>query len=150
MNRWNKWLLIIVALCFTVLALACGKKEETPQAKKPVTEKQVQQETKQALEALKTYTEQQKEAYQKEIAKQLAVMQKKLQDLKAQVDKATPELKARLEKELASSKDDLDTLQKNLGEMKTATEKAWDDLKGTINQIQEDWQKPQKSEKDGK
>jgi hypothetical protein len=65
--------------------------------------------------------------------------------LKAQVDKATPEIKARLEKELAPDKEDREALQKSLTEMKTATEKSWDDLKSSINQIQEDWQKSQNS-----
>jgi chromosome segregation ATPase len=148
MNRW--FLIILVALFLTATVLACGKKEEAPQAKKQVTEKQVQQEAKQALDTLKAYTEQQKEAYQKQVGDQVAEMQKKLEELKAQVEKATPELKARLEKELGETSKDLDTLQKNLEEMKTATEKAWDDLKSNINQIQEKWQKSQKSEKEGK
>jgi hypothetical protein len=150
MDRGNRWVLIMVALVFTVMALACGKKEEAPQAKKPVTEKLVGQETKKALDTLKAYTEQQKEVYRKEVARQLAEMQKKLEDLKAQVAKASPELKAKLEKELAEAKDNLDTFQKSLGEMKAATEKAWDDLKSTINQIQEDEQKSQKPEEKGK
>jgi hypothetical protein len=150
MNRWHRWVLIIVALGFTVMALACGKKEETPQAKKPVTQKQVEQETRQALEALKTYTEQQKVAYQKKVAEQLAEMRNNFQGLKAKVDKAAPELKANLEKELAAAKENLDAFQKSLAEMKTATEKAWDDLKSTVSQIQEGGQKSPKSEKDGK
>ena len=95
----NRWLLIILAALFlTATVLACGKKEEAPQVKKPVTEKQVQQETKQALETLKAYTEQQKEAYQKQVTDQITEMRKKLEELKARVDKAAPEFKARLEK----------------------------------------------------
>jgi Holliday junction resolvase RusA-like endonuclease len=150
MNRWNRWVLIIAALGCALLALACGKKEETPQAKKPVTAKQVQQETRQALETLKAYTEQQKKEYQKKVADQLAAMKKKLEELKAKVDKATPEMKARLEKEMGEAKEDLDTLSKSLAEMKTATEKAWDDLKSNLNQIQEKWQQSEKSENKGK
>ena len=146
----NRWVLILVALGLAAMVLACGKKEEPPQVKKPVTEKQVQQEAKQALDKLKAYTEQQKEAYQKQVGDQIAEMQKKLAELKAQVDKAAPELKARLEKEMAGSKEDLDTLQKNLEEIKTATGKAWEDVKTKVNQALEDWQKSQKSEKEGK
>ena len=147
MTRWNRWVLIIAALGFSVMALACGKKEEAPQAAKPVTEKQVQQETKQALESLKTYTEQQKAAYQKKVGEQLAEVHQKLEELQAKIDKAAPEVKARLEKELSEARQDLDTLNKSLEEMKTATAKAWDDLKSNLNEIQEKWQK---SEKEGK
>jgi hypothetical protein len=62
MNR-----LVIVALFLAAMVLACGKKEEPPSVKKPVTGKQVQEETKEAIEALKAYTEQQKEEYPKRL-----------------------------------------------------------------------------------
>jgi Holliday junction resolvase RusA-like endonuclease len=148
MNRW--FLILLVALFLTATVLACGKKEEAPQVKKQLTEKQVQQQTRQALDTLKAYTEQQKEAYQKKVADQVAEMQKKLQELKGQFDKAAPEMKARLEKELGASKKDLDALEKNLADMKTATGKAWEDMRNSVNQTVENWQKSQKSEKEGK
>ena len=45
----KRLVLLLVAVLLATLALACGKKEEAPQAQKPVTEKQVQQQTQQAL-----------------------------------------------------------------------------------------------------
>jgi hypothetical protein len=146
----NRWVLIIVALGFTVMALACGKKEEAPQAAKPLTAKQVQQEATQALEALKTYTAQQKAAYQKKVGEQLAEIHQKMEELRGKVDKATPAVKARLEKELGGAKQDLDTFDKSLEEMKTATAKAWDNLKNDLNQIEAEGQKSEKSENKGK
>jgi membrane-bound lytic murein transglycosylase len=146
----KRWVLIIVALFLAATALGCGKKEEAPQVKKPVTEKQVQQDTKQALETLKAYTEQQKEEYQKKVADQVAEIKKKVEEMKGQFDKAAPELKTRLEKEMAEANKDLGALQKNLAEMKTATGKAWEDMKSSVNQALQDLQKSPKSEKEGK
>ena len=132
---------ITVAVFLAVTALACGKKEEPPQVKKPVTEKEVQQEGKEALDTLKAFADQQKEAYQKKIADHLAEMQKKMEELKGQVDKASPELKARLNQELEEAKQNIGTLQKNLEDVKTATGKVWEDMKGNLNQTLQDWQK---------
>ncbi len=146
----NRWVLVTVALGLSVAVLACGKKEEPPQAKKPVTQKQVQQEAKQALETLKAYTEQQKESYLKQVADRMAEIQKKLGEMKGQFDKATPEMKARLAKEMAEAHKDLDILQKNLEDMKTATDKAWEEIKAKANQALEDWEKSPKAEKEGK
>ena len=50
-------------------------------------------------------------------------------------------MKARLEKEMKEAKQNIDTLQKNLADLKTATGKAWEDLKGNLNQALENWQK---------
>ena len=146
----SRWVLILVVLGFTALALACGKKEETPPAPKPVTEKQVKEQAQQALETLKTFTQQQKEAYQQKVSDQLAEMHKKLEGLKLQVAKAAPEVKARLEKELAEHQQDFDTLQKDLAELKTSTGKAWDELKSSIIQLQEKGQKSAEPEKPDK
>lgn len=147
----NKSALFMVTVFLAVMALACGKKEEPPQVKQPVTEKQVQQQAKEALDTLKAYTEQQKDEYQKKVTDQVAEIQKKMEEMKGQFDKAAPELKARLDQEMAEAKGNLDTLQKNLGDMKTATGKAWEDMKGNVNQILEGWQKSGgKSEKEGK
>ena len=74
-----------------------------------------------------------------------------MEELKGQVDKAAPELKATLEKELGEANKDLDTLQKKLEDMKTATGKAWEDMKKNLNQTLQDWQKSgEKPEKEGK
>jgi hypothetical protein len=52
---------------------------------------------------------------------------------------------------LGEANKDLDTLQKNLADMKTATGKAWEDMKNNLNQTLESWQKSgEKSEKEGK
>jgi hypothetical protein len=147
----KKLVLLVLTVFLSMLILACGKKEEPPQVKKPVTEKQVQQQAKEALGTLKAYTEQQKEEYQKKVTDQVAELQKKMEEMKAQFDKAAPEMKARLDKEMAEAKGNLDTLQKNLGDMKTATGKAWEDMKGNVNQILEGWQKSGgKPEQEGK
>jgi len=137
----KKLVLLVITAFLAMLALGCGKKEEPPQVKQPVTEKQVQQQAKEALDTLKAYTEQQKEEYQKKVTDQVAELQKKMEEMKAQFDKAAPEMKARLDKEMAEAKGSLDTLQKNLGDMKSATGKAWEDMKGNVNQILEGWQK---------
>jgi Tfp pilus assembly protein PilP len=147
----KKLILFVLTAFLTLLVLACGKKEEPPQVKQPVTEKQVQQQAKEALDTLKAYTEQQKEEYQKKVTDQVAELQKKMEEMKAQFDKAAPEMKARLDKEMAEAKGNLDTLQKNLGDMKTATGKAWEEMKGNVNQILEGWQKSGgKPEKEGR
>lgn len=147
----NKLVLLVITAFLAMLVLACGKKEEPPQVKQPVTEKQVQQQAKEALDTLKAYTEQQKEEYQKKVTDQVAEIQKKMEEMKGQFDKAAPELKARLDKEMAEASENLDSLQKNLGDMKTATGKAWEDMKGNVNQALEAWQKSGgKSEKENK
>ena len=144
----NRWVLVIVTVILSATVLACGKKEEPPAVKKPVTEKQVAQEAKEALETLKAYGEQQKEEYQKKVNEYVAGMQKKMDDLKGQIDKAAPELKAKLEKELEAAKGQAESLKKSLDEMKTATGKTWEDMKGSVNQALENWKKSQeKSEK---
>ncbi len=139
----RKWVLVMITVFLTAAVLACGKKEEPPAVKKPVTAKEVQQEAKEALETLKAYGEQQKEEYQKKVSDHVADMQKKVDDLKGQIDKAAPELKAKLEKELDAAKGQAEALKKNLEEMKTATGKTWEDMKGSVHQALQDWKKSQ-------
>jgi Na+-transporting methylmalonyl-CoA/oxaloacetate decarboxylase gamma subunit len=76
-------LFMSLACLAMILVAACGKKEEPPQVKKPVTEEKVRKEVKEAIQTAMAYTEQQKEEYQKTINAQLDEMQKKLLELQA-------------------------------------------------------------------
>ena len=137
----NRLVLALVTVFLAVTVLACGKTEEPPSAKKPVTEKQVQKETGEAVESLKAYTEKLKETYQKKVTDHLADMQKKMAELKGKVEKAAPELKSWLQKEIATMQQRVDALEKKLKDVTTASDKAWEELQGGINQALETWQK---------
>ncbi|MFZ2087792.1 MAG: hypothetical protein WAU47_04385 [Desulfobaccales bacterium] len=139
----DRLVLVIVTIFLAALVLGCGKKEEPPAVKKPVTPQEVKQEAKEALDTLKAYGEQQKEEYQKKVDGHVADMQKKMDDLKGQIDKAAPELKAKLEKEMEAAKGQAEALKQNLEDMKAATGKTWEDLKGGVNQALQDWKKSQ-------
>jgi hypothetical protein len=137
----TRLILPMAAVVLTLLALACGKKEEPPQVKEPVTAKEVQQKAKETLNTLKAFTDQRKEEYQKQITGQLAELQKKLEEMKGQLDKVSPELRAKLEREMLEGRRGLETLQKNLAEMQTTTEKAWEEIKGGVSQTLQDLKK---------
>jgi flagellar motility protein MotE (MotC chaperone) len=139
----TRLILPLAAVFLAMLALACGKKEEPPQVKQPVTAKEVQQKANEALSTIKDFTDQRKKEYQQQVAGQLAAMQKKLDEMKGQLDKASPELRARLEKEMLESKRDLENLLKSLAALETATGKAWEEMKGGVSQALENLQKSQ-------
>jgi predicted RNase H-like nuclease (RuvC/YqgF family) len=136
----RRTLSIIVAVSVAFI-LACGKAEESPQPKKPVTEEKVMKEVKEAVRTALAYTEQQKEEYQKKINAQLDEMQKKMAALKAKAEQAKPEMQAKLKAQMDALRKEVDAAQKKIEELKAASGKAWEDMKAGLDKALEDLKK---------
>jgi ABC-type transporter Mla subunit MlaD len=99
----------------------------------PTTSQQfdkVQSETKQAAQDMKDYTYAQKSAFVQTMQTQLAALNADLDQLSAKVDKSSDAVKAEAKPKLQALRDQTGQLNKQLDEVKNATESTWDSVKG--------------------
>jgi len=129
-------LLISVLVCggFQVNSLAADKQGTA-------SPEQVKQQAQQALETAKQYTMQEKEEYQKKIEAQLADLSKQIEGLKGKAKAAKQEMAAQLEAQLAEFKKQEQEVAKKLPELRSATSKAWGEVKGALDGAMDDLKK---------
>lgn len=114
------------ALTLAVLSLAafstgCDKEPSTSQRLE-----KVKTETKQAARDLKDYTFAQKAEFTEKMKNELAVIHSDLDQLAAGIEKSGEAVKAEARPKLKALREQADRLERQLAEVKNATESTWD------------------------
>jgi cytochrome c556 len=129
--------LIVTFLSAAAFVVGCNKEQSTSQQLD-----NAQAETKQAAQDMKDYTYAQKSAFVENMQTQLAALNRDLDQLSAKVEKSSDAVQAEAKPKLQALRDQTAQLDKQLGEVKDATESTWDSVKSGF-------QKAYESSKDG-
>ncbi|HWV99775.1 MAG TPA: hypothetical protein VNZ64_08805 [Candidatus Acidoferrum sp.] len=124
---YNKTLVITFLSAATFL-VGCNQEPTTSQQFD-----KVQSETKQAAQDMKNYTYAQKSAFVESMQTQLAALNADLDQLSAKVEKSSDTVKAEAKPKLQALRDQTGQLNKQLDEVKNATESTWDSVKSGFN-----------------
>jgi hypothetical protein len=116
-------------LAFTVLAagvfaVACNKEQTTSEQLKDA-----QAESKQATQGMKDYSYAQKSAFVETMQVQLAALNRDVDQLTAKVAASSAAVKVEAKPKLQALRDQAGQLNKQLDEVRNATEPAWDSIK---------------------
>jgi cytochrome c556 len=128
----NRKTLAITFLSFAGFAVGCNKEQTTSQQ----IEK-VQGETAAAVQDMKDYTYEQKAQFVETMQGQLAALNKDLDQLSAKIDKSSDAVKAEAKPKLQALRDQTALLNKQLDEVKNATESTWDSVKNGFKKAYE-------------
>ena len=116
--------LVITLLSIAAVAVGCNKEQSTSQQMD-----KVQTETKQAAVDMKDYTYAQKDEFVKTMQGQLDALNKDLDQLSAKIDSSSDAVKAEAKPKLQALRDQTAQLNKQLDDVKNATEPTWDSVK---------------------
>ena len=116
--------LMITFLSATAFAVGCNKEGTTSQQID-----KVQGETAAAAQDMKDYTYAQKTQFVEKMQGQLAALNKDLDQLAAKIAKSSDAVKAEAKPKLQVLRDQTAQLNKQLDEVKNATESTWDSVK---------------------
>ena len=129
--------LLITFLSAAAFAVGCNKEQTASEQLD-----KVQAETKQAARDMKDYTYAQKSAFVETMQVQLAALNRDQDQLAAKVETSSAAVKAEAKPKLQALRDQTAQLNKQLDEVKNATESTWDSVKAGF-------QKAYDSSKDG-
>ncbi|GEM_PF-314563 len=116
--------LLLTFLSIAVFAAGCGKEQTASQQ----IEK-IKAETKEAAQDMKDYTFAQKTAFVDMMQSQLDAINKDLDQLAAKIEKSSDAAKAEAKPKLQALRDQAAQLNKQLDDVKNATESTWDNVK---------------------
>lgn len=116
--------LVVTFLSAAAFAVGCNKDQSTSQQLD-----KVQTETKQAAQDMKDYTYAQKAEFVEKMQGQLAALNRDLDQLAAKVESGSDAVKAEAKPKLQALRDQSVQLNKQLDEVKNATESTWDTVK---------------------
>ncbi|HWX22140.1 MAG TPA: hypothetical protein VN578_19740 [Candidatus Binatia bacterium] len=124
--------LIIMLLSAGAFAVGCNQEQTTSEQLD-----KVQTETKQAALDIKDYTFAQKAEFVEKMQVQLADLNRDLDQLAAKVETSSDAVKAEAKPKLQALRDQSGQLNKQLDEVKNATESTWDSVKGGFRKAYE-------------
>jgi hypothetical protein len=116
--------LIITFLSAAVFAVGCKKEETTSQQLD-----KVKTETKEAAQDMKDYSYAQKAEFTEKMKSQLDEINRDLDQLAAKIEKSNDAVKAEAKPKLQALREQTAQLEKQLDEVKNATESTWDTVK---------------------
>ena len=116
--------LVITFLLIIAFAVGCNKEQTASQQ----IEK-VQIETKQAAQDMKDYTFAQKAEFVKQMQSQLTALDQDLDKLSAKIEKSNATVQAEAKPKLQALRDQAAQLNKQLDEVKNASESTWESVK---------------------
>ena len=116
--------LLVAILLATLLAVGCSKDETVPEQFE-----KVRAESKEATQEMKDYTFTQKEAFVKHMQTQLIELDQDLEMLAAKIEKSSDAVKAEARPKLQTLRDQATQLNKQLDDVKNATESTWGEVK---------------------
>ena len=119
-------------LIAAAFAVGCDKEQTTSQQLD-----KVQAETKQAAQDMKDYTYAQKSAFVETMQAQLAALNRDLDQLAAKIETSSDAVKAEAKPKLQAVRDQTAQLNKQLDEVKNATESTWDTVKNGFKKAYE-------------
>lgn len=115
---------LVLTLLSAAVLVACNKEQTTSQQLD-----KAQAETKQAAQDMKEYTYAQKSAFVETMQVQLTALERDLDQLTAKVEASSDSVKAEAKPKLQALRDQTAQLNKQLDEVKNATESTWDSVK---------------------
>ena len=124
--------LVITFLSIIAFAAGCSKEQTASQQ----IEK-VQTETKQAAQDMKDYTFAQKAEFVKQMQSQLTALDQDLDKLSAKIESSSAAVKSEAKPKLQALRDQASQLNKQLDEVKNASESAWDNVKNGFKKAYE-------------
>jgi len=124
--------LAITFLSVAGFAVGCNQEQTTAQQIDKVQEK-----TAEAAQDMKDYTYAQKAQFVERMQGQLAALKQDLDQLTAKVDKSSDAVKAEAKPKLQALRDQTTQLNKQLDEVKNATESTWDNVKNGFKKAYE-------------
>ena len=116
--------LLLTFFSISIFAAGCGKEENTSQQ----IEK-IKTESKEAAQNMKDYTFAQKAEFTEMMQSQLAAINQDLDQLAAKIEKSSDAAKAEAKPKLQALRDETAQLNKQLDDIKNATESTWDNVK---------------------
>jgi cytochrome c556 len=116
--------LVITVLFAAAFAVGCNKEQTTSQQLD-----KVQTESKQAAQDMKDYTYAQKTEFVEKMQGELADLNRDLDQLTAKVESSSDAVKAEAKPKLQTLREQTAQLNKQLDEVKNATESTWDSVK---------------------
>ena len=133
-----KGLLIVLLMVALAAVTGCGEKEKPQNTEEGVSSEDVKQETKEAYEATKAYTQEQIQAFRQAMETRLGEYDKKIDQLQERAEKLSGDLKIKAERQLASLRLKRDAVSDKLKELGATGGSAWDQFKSGINDAMED------------
>ena len=107
----------------------------------PATPERVEKQAQQALDTAKEYTMQQKQEYQKKIESQLDELSKQIDQLKEKAKTVKQDAVAKLESTIEELKKKQQVAEERLPELRSATSKAWVEVKAGVDKAMDDLKK---------
>jgi len=133
-----KGLLIILLVAALVAVTGCGEKEKPQSKTEGVSKEDVKQETKEAYEATKAYTQEQVEAFRQATETKLAEYDKKIDQLQESAEKLSADAKMKADQQLAALRQKRDAVSEKMKELGDSGASAWDQFKSGIDAAMED------------
>ena len=125
-------IILVTLLAASAFVVGCNKEQTTSQQLD-----KVQADTKQAAQDMKDYTYAQKAEFVEKMQAQLTALNRDLDQLSAKVEKSSDAVKAEAKPKLQALRDQTAQLNKQLDEVKNATESTWDSVKGGFQKAYE-------------
>ena len=124
--------LLITLVSAAAIAAGCNNEQTASEQLN-----KAQAETKQAAQDMKDYTYAQKSAFVETMQVHLAALNRDLDQLAAKVETSSAAVKAEAKPKLQALRDQTAQLNKQLDEVKNATESTWDSVKGGFKKAYE-------------
>jgi len=119
---------MLTVLAFAVLAVGCNKEATTSEQLD-----KAQAKTAEAAQEIKDYSYAQKSQFVEKMQGELAALNADLDQLSAKIEKSSDAAKAEAKPKLQALRDQTAQLNKQLDDVKNATESTWDKVKDGFN-----------------
>ncbi len=129
-------ILLMVAL---VAVTGSGEKEKPESKAEGVSKENVKQETKEAYEATKAYTQEQIQSFRQAMDTKLGEYDEKIDQMQESVEKLGGDAKMEAEQRLAALRRKRDAVSEKMKELGASGESAWDQLKSGVDAAMEDF-----------
>ncbi len=121
-----------------VAVTGCGEKEKPQSAAEGVSREDVTQETKEAYEATKAYTQEQVQAFRQAMETRLGEYDKKIDHLQERAEKLGGDAQVKAEQQLAALRQKRDAVSEKMKELGASGGSAWDQFKSGIDAAMKD------------
>jgi outer membrane murein-binding lipoprotein Lpp len=139
-----KMVMFVRALCVVILLsaviafLGCGENEQNKSNLTEISKENVKQDTKEAYEATKTYTQEQMQNFREQTVSRLAEYKIKIDQLQEKMEKMAGDVKAKAEPQLAALRQKQDEVSEKFKEMSSSSTDMWEQLKSGIDVAMEE------------
>ena len=128
--------LIMIAAAVTLAA--CTEHTPSPADRAEKAVKNAAERAEKAAEVAKDYTVAKKEEYGRKVEKEFAEQSDKIDALKKKAESLAGEAKAKMQEQFADVEKKREVVKKKMGDLKTSTSQAWDDIKVGIDRAMAD------------